>query len=264
MPAKSATGAHASRQRALRAPAVSALMIQCAALPLTFLTVYLVREWGMNMPIMLAALLQGGIAAALTYRRRLAPWWPPIQFVFPLAVVAIQMLRLPPWFFLAAFLVSLGIFWSTYRTQVPFYPSGPSARTAVAARLPHGKPIRFIDVGSGLGGMSLHLARIRPDGIFEGIELAPVPWLVSALRARLGRNPARFMRGDYGNLDFSRYDVVFAYLSPAAMPGLWDKARAEMRGGSILLSYEFSMSGVPADWVDAPDENGARLYGWKM
>jgi hypothetical protein len=211
----------------------------------------------------LFALMQGSLAAWLSHKASLARWWPPIQFVFPIAVVLGQALALPPALFLVVFLVLLGVFWSTFRTQVPYYPSTKPARKAVAELLPV-KPVRFIDIGSGLGGMTLELARKRPESSFAGIEIAPLPWLCSVLRARMMRNDARFLLGDYNTLDFSRYDVIFAYLSPAAMPALWDKARAEMRPGALLLSYEFPIPQAAPDITVNPDAFGRGLYGWRM
>jgi predicted O-methyltransferase YrrM len=72
------------------------------------------------------------------------------------------------------------------------------------------------------------------------------------------------MRGDYGRLDFADYDVVFAYLSPAAMPALWSKARAEMRPGTLLLSYEFPIPGVQSHVTSSFDARGCAVYGWHM
>jgi SAM-dependent methyltransferase len=161
---------------------------------------------------------------------------------------------LPPWLFLAAFLAMLAIYWSTFRTQVPYFPSGRRAWDAVAGVLPQGRPVYLVDIGSGLGGLVLDLARRRPESTFVGIELAPLPWLVSRLRAPFA--------GDYEGLDFADYDVVFAYLSPAAMEALWRKASAEMRPGTLLLSYEFVIMAKAPDLTILPTGPGPLLYGW--
>jgi SAM-dependent methyltransferase len=208
------------------------------------------------------ALLQGACAAALTWRRGLASWWRAIQFLFPLAVLATGTLALPSWLFLAAFLFLLLLYWSTFRTQVPYFPSGRRVWEEVARQLPPGRPLRVIDIGSGLGGLVLELARRRPESSVVGIELAPLPWLASQLRVKLSGSRARFLRGDYEQLDFARFDVVFAYLSPAAMSALWRKAAAEMRPGSVLMSYEFDIVEKTADLCIAPQGVGPALYIW--
>ena len=252
-----------TRRLLLETPAVQALLIQLLSLVLVF-AVASFTAWlaGMRMTIGIAALLQGGLAAALSYRRKLAPWWLPIQFSFPLATILILALHLPPWIFLVAFLLSLGLFWTTFRTQVPFYPSNPAVWAAVAERLV--EPVRFIDVGSGFGGLVLHLQARFPGSRFFGIEIAPLPWLASRVRGWWRRSSARFMRGDYGRIDLSDYDVVFVFLSPAAMPTFWRKASSEMRPGALLLSCEFPIPGITPHIVDRPVGNGPALYGWYM
>jgi hypothetical protein len=251
-----------AQRRGLSAtPALQALLIQIASFVLVFGGAAILGRLPETGPAtVLAALLEGAIAAALSRWRRMAPWWPPIQFIFPLMVIVVQALHLPSWFFLAGFLLLLALFWTTFRTQVPFYPSTLSVWNGVAARLPFSA--RFIDIGSGFGGLVLHLAASHSQGSVCGIEVAPLPWLTSWLRARLGRSDAHFIRGDYNRLDLSNYDVVFAFLSPAAMPALWRKACTEMRSGTLLLSYQFPVPGAAPDFVDHPVAGGPALLGW--
>ncbi len=247
----------------LRLPALQAFAIQCASLAVLYLFLrFIWARTGVPVTLVMAALLQGAIAAALSRWRGLAPWWLFIQFVFPGALLATHALHLPPGFFLAAFLLLVGLYWTTFRSQVPLYLSGPAAWNSVASLLPQEQPIRFIDIGSGLGGLVLNLASRRPESSFAGIEVAPLPWLASWLRARYMRSSARFVRGDYRALDFAHYDVVFAYLSPAAMPALREKAQAEMRPGTLLLSYEFQFAGMVPDIALPTAPDGPVLYGW--
>ncbi|TCS39135.1 hypothetical protein EDC30_10186 [Paucimonas lemoignei] len=246
------------------APALRALLHQCLASPLSLLilTAWEVRG-GVSAHVLVAAMLQGGLAAGLSAWQRLAFWWLPIQLLFPLALVGALALRLPPSIFLCLFLFFVLLYWSSFRTQVPYYPSTKPVWNAVAGLLPE-QPLRGIDIGSGFGGLVLDLSARRQDSRFEGIELAPLPWLVSKLRARCRGSRAEFRRGDYLALNFADYDVVFAYLSPAAMPSLWEKAHSEMRPGTLLLSLEFLIPEQAPDIVLEPVQGGKVLYGWRM
>ncbi len=248
--------------RILRLPAVQALLLQVAAFPLTLGAVYLLARSGYPVSFEGAALVQGAVAALLARWRKLAIWWLAIQLVFPLALMHAQSAAIHPTFFLTAFLALLAIYWSTFRTQVPYYPSGRRAWNAVAELLPQDRPVCVIDIGSGLGGFVLDLAARRPDSTIAGIELAPLPWLLSYLRAVVTGSRARFVRGDYDNLDFANYDAVFAYLSPAAMSALWRKASKEMRPGAILISYEFVITEKAPDLSIVPMGRGPTLYVW--
>lgn len=250
-----------------RKPAVQALAIQCLSAAVIALLVWLAARFspinGFQLSIGHAVLAQAVLAAALTACLRLASWWIAMALLFTPALMATVALQLPPMVFLAAFVFLLLLYWSTFRTQVPFYPSGPPVWKAVQALLPTDRPLRVLDIGSGLGGLVLYLARVRPDCTVTGIELAPLPWAIGWLRAVLTRNPARFVRGDYDNLDFAEYDVVFAYLSPAAMPALWQKAQREMRPGALLLSHEFLIEDAAPQITVLPHPHGPFLYGWR-
>lgn len=54
--------------------------------------------------------------------------------------------------------------------------------------------------------------------------------------------------------------MVFAYLSPAAMPALWSKAQREMRAGSFLASYEFEIPEASGIKTIRTTEGGPLLY----
>lgn len=242
-------------------PAVRALLAQAGAFPLTVLAVWMLARLGLPMDWLVVAFVQGAIAAAASWALRLAVWWRAIELLFPLGVLAARGMALPPGVFLGLFLLFLLVYWSTFRTQVPYYPSGRRVWDTVAGLLPD-RPLAVIDVGSGLGGLVLDLARRRPDCAVSGIELAPLPWLASRLHAAVARSRARFMLGDYEALDFGDYDVVFAYLSPAAMPALWRKAEAELRPGAMLLSYEFDVPGRLPDRRFVTTDSKKILYLW--
>ncbi len=249
-------------RRFWRLPAVQALLLQCAACGPMLAIVYLLARNNYPPNYISIAVLQGVIAAGLCWWRGLAIWWCLISFAFAPALYIGLASELPPAPFLAAFLLMLLLYWSTFRTQVPYYPSGQRIWQAVDRLLPRDKPLRIIDIGSGLGGFSLDLAGRRPDCEVHGIELAPLPWLVSRIRAATTGSRARFIRGDYERLDFANYDVVFAYLSPAAMEQLWRKAAREMGKGAILMSLEFTIPGHPPDQtIDSAGRDPA-LYLW--
>lgn len=254
-----------TNKTALSLPAVQALLIQVVSL--IALYVLLLLAWKLTAfqaSLFVAAFLQGTIAAFLSRLRRLASWWIAIQFFFPLAVLFTYALALPPFIFLIVFLLLLGFYWTIFRTRVPLYLSGPKVWEAVAALLPQQETVRMADIGSGLGGLLLDIEKRRPDVTLVGVELAPVPWLISWLRARFVGSRVSFLRNDYSLLDFSQFEVVFAYLSPAVMDVVWQKAASEMHSGALLLSYEFPIPGIKPDIVVQMEMDDSIIYGWRM
>jgi len=248
----------------LRLPALQALLIQFASFALVLFAAFCLDALvSLQLTLLTASLLQGALSTGLARYLGMPRWWLWIHLLFAPALVLLLALRLPPWIFLLLLLVLLALYWQTFRTRVPYYPSSPAVRDAVADLLPE-RALRVIDIGSGFGGLVLDLAARRLDSCFAGIELAPLPWLISVLRARLRAIPVHFLFGDYARLDLSQYDIVFAYLSPAAMPVLWNKARAEMCAGSWLLSYEFEVPDMPPELILQPEKGGPNLYGWRF
>ena len=131
--------------------------------------------------------------------------------------------------------------------------------------MPESGPFHLIDLGSGFGGVLFYLEPRFPQGQFSGVEIAPAPWLISRLRARLRHSRVDFMRRDYARLDLGAFDVVFAFLSPAAMPDLWRQAERQMRPGSLFVSLSFGVDARPPD-REIPLAEGERhtLYAWRM
>ncbi len=230
--------------RESRHPLLPALAAQCCGLIAVGLPT-LVFFPGLLKHGLLLAMLQGGIAAMASRAMGAPPWWLAIHLAFmPLAVLA-RMLELPPWLWAAGFVLLLLVFWRTDRSRVPLFLSSHGAAETLLALLPS-RPCRVIDLGCGDGALLRHLARNRPESRFVGIEHAPLPWLWARLAAGALPN-LEIRRGDFWRHSLADYDLVYAFLSPAPMPRLWDKARAEMRSGAMLVSNAFA---VPAQRED--------------
>lgn len=247
-------------------PAVTALLLQIAAV---LLAVFSVRVANLQLPPLGFALLCGICAAAFSYFFGLARWWLYIQLLFLPALVLMLAMDIPSGFFLAAFLILLVVYWSTFRTQVPLYLSSEKVWHALESLLPaqvSEKGFKFADLGSGLGGVLTHLVRIRPDGHYHGVESAPLPFLWSWLRIKLGVHQNCSVRwGSLWDCDLGEYDVVFAYLSPVPMQQLWRKACAEMRPGAVFISSTFDVPGQsPHRTIEVDDLHHSTLQVWKM
>lgn len=194
---------------------------------------------------------------------RMPVWWRWIHGVFPLAVIAMQQLALPSTVYFSGFVVTLMLYWSVHNTRVPFYPSFPATWRAMQYLLVQhagDRPLHVLDIGSGLGDVSLFLSRQRPQDQVDGVEIAPLPWLVSVIRATFSGSRANFTRGDYRQDNFARLDVVFAYLSPAVMGDVWQKVQCEMRPGSLFVSSEFPVPGITAARILYPAANAPALF----
>ena len=247
-------------------PSVVAFILQFSAVAIILLSV---DAAGWRGSPLLIALLCGMLAATFSFFAGLAKWWLVIELLFAPALVLMLAVELPPGLFLGAFLILLLVYWSTFRTQVPLYLSSGKVWQALEQTLPIAQTdssFSFMDLGSGLGGVLTHLASVRRDGRYGGVEAAPLPFLWSWLRIRLGgyRN-CRVQWGSLWDCDLSHYDVVFAYLSPVPMEKLWHKARAEMRPNTLFISSTFAvLDHPPHETVQVDDLHHSTLFIWYM
>ena len=196
-------------------------------------------------PPFLLALAAGALAALMSRALRLPAWWLPIQFAFaPLAVLAFA-LHIEPLWYLGAFVALALVFGAVHASRVPLFLSNDAALARLIAELPEARSLAFLDIGCGLGSVLAAVSRARRHARCTGIEAAPLPWVVAALRGAMARPGFEVRYGSFWGRHLGDADVVFAYLSPAVMTRLWTKAKHEMRQGAILISNSFPVPDVP-------------------
>lgn len=215
--------------------------------------------------VMLVALVATqAIAAAVTARvLGMSVRWVAINLAFAPALLGALQLGVNPLFYATGFLALLAVFGTaTFATRVPLYLSGKRALARLEPWLPR-EPFSMIDIGAGTGRVLRFVNRRRNQATLSGVEVAPLPFVIAWLRSLWSGYRVTF--DNFWKCDLSGYDIVFAYLSPAPMEQLWDKARREMRSGSLLISNSFVVPGVPpTNAVRYGNSRGAVLYIWRM
>lgn len=211
----------------------------------------------------MALLVQSLAAALITRLIGLPVWWVWIGFCFPAAMVlALNAGELPAWPFGVGFVVLYLFFSNTARERVPLYLTNRATTDALASLMRQRGASRFVDLGSGLGGVVRALDGEGRQA--RGVETAPMVWLLSVLLSKIFRR-GRILRQDIWSADLSGDDIVYAFLSPEPMPALYDKARREMKPGSLLVSNSFAVPGVePSETWELPDRRKTRLYLYEM
>lgn len=213
------------------------------------------------MPLAVAC-VQGGCAALASFKLEAPPWWLAIHLAFAPLAVAAGTLAIAPGWYLAAFGLLLLVFWRTDQSRVPLYLTNATAVAALARLLPP-QPCHVVDLGCGNGGVLRHLAQARPDCEFLGLEHAPLPWAWARLNT-LGLPNVHIRYGDFWPQHLGLFEVVYAFLSPAPMPRLWEKATQELRGGGLLVSNSFPVPDVePESTVAVADRRRTRLYVYR-
>ncbi|OLP58281.1 hypothetical protein BJF93_06615 [Xaviernesmea oryzae] len=209
-------------------------------------------------------LFEGSVAALFGLALRLPRIFFPIQLLLPLAILYSDVV--PAWAFLIAFVLFALVYWNSASEQVPLYLTNAKAAAALAELADGSGAKSLVDLGSGLGDVVLHVARLKPEISATGIETAPLVFALSRLRVWLARRAnARIVYRSLWDEDLSAYDLVYCFLSPVPMPRLYEKARREMRPGTLLVSNSFIVPDVtPERVVAVEDGRRTQLHIYRM
>lgn len=201
------------------------------------------------------------LACALCALLRLPWWWLPLALALPFAATGAS---LPWWAWASGFAALLLVYGGGVTTRAPLYLSNRAAIRELAAVLPAIPGVQACDLGAGLGGPALGLAKQRPDAKVTGVEASLLPWLICRLRAGRRRNVHMHLGNIFAH-DLAGYHLVYAFLSPEPMPRLWDKVCAEMQPGSLFVSNTFAVPGVEAERIIVlPGRSDARLLVYRI
>ncbi|MFD2205569.1 hypothetical protein [Kiloniella antarctica] len=216
--------------------------------------------------------IQAGGALLLSYIFRLPMWWIIIQFTAPFAIMLAIIFNLPTWLYPLAFFALLLFYWNSADERVPLYLSNKITWKALGDILDTGsstkstKPIHFMDLGCGFSGTLVALAKRFPQHHFTGVETAPLPYLVSLIRCLLsGHDNIKIQRKSLWDVDLSKYNYVYAFLSPEPMSRLYKKITAEMPKDGRFISNSFVVPDFPSnDTRILDDRRQTELHIWEI
>ena len=104
------------------------------------------------------------------------------------------------------------------RLRVVPMPSLAAARAEIISYIPSDTKT-VTDFGSGWGDLAINIARHRPDIAVTGIELSPVPYAISRMRAVLAAKPnLTLIRADFRKIDREPGDVVAVSYTHLTLP----------------------------------------------
>ncbi|WP_417661746.1 class I SAM-dependent methyltransferase [Pseudomonas sp.] len=254
------------RQLAQRYPALVALFAQVLATALLAVIVLLcISVAGWRLDWMSAGLLHGLLAATIGRWFGLSRLWWWLNLAFAPALLVFAGAPLPSWVFLLAFLTLLLFNWNSFGERVPLYLTGTQGTQLLVSIVEQqATPLRFVDLGCGPAGSLLALARTFPEGLFVGVETAPLSYLLALLRSLFQAN-CSIRYQSLWRTDLAEFNVVYCFLSPAPMAELWQKACREMQPDTLLVSNTFAVPDVPADQqLQLNDWRDSSLLLWRI
>ena len=229
------------------------------------------------MGLVVCYVLAGLIAATLGIAvLRLSRVWVAATLVGPGLALASLGLGFSPLVYGALILLMLGVFAGALGpSRAPLFLTSRRAALCVARLASRAGAAQIADLGAGTGIASFALARALPASCVVAVEASPMLWLmlwmrVFALRLFSGKGRQSMGRmqvvgGDLFKVDLARFDLVYAFLSPAAMEPLVAKARREMRRGTLLVSNSFWSADTPgARMIRLRDPRHTELFVYRF
>lgn len=165
------------------------------------------------------------------------------------------------WIYGAIFIILALTFSHTLKERVPLYLTNRKTQEAIRKALIQFHAQKFIDLGSGGGGVVRAAADLNIISI--GVESAPLVWFLSSIISKITFK-GKILRQNIWETDLSDYDVVYAFLSPAIMEKLYLKIHTEMKSGGVFISNSFAVVGVePYEIWQLDDQRETILYLYK-
>ena len=174
---------------------------------------------------------------------------------FPVSWLALHAGAMPAWIWLVALALLLLAYPARAWRDAPFFPTRRDALLGLRERLELPPSPRVLDAGCGAGDGLIALRAAWPDARCDGVEWS-APF---ALLSRLRCPRATIRRGDLWADDWSGYDLVYLFQRPESMSRAWDKACAQMRDGTWLVSLEFVVPGVAPTLTIEPEDPSTSL-----
>jgi len=247
---------------------VVALFIQLFALGVLALGVF-VAPYFFSPPYSTWALvlIQSLLAVVFSRWLGLPKWWWLIQFILPMGLYLGLAFTFNPLWALLIFGVLWLLFRNTITERVPLYLTNTTTRQALKKSakelLKTQGEIRFLDLGCGLGGNVVFMAKQRGIVQSHGVETAPIPYALAKIYSWIGGGG--IFAQDIWKTHLGDYNLVYAFLSTEPMPKLWKKITAEMPKGSVFISNSFAVPNVePTDIWQLPDGRETILYIYQI
>ena len=169
--------------------------------------------------------------------------------------------------YLALLLVIVLVFGSAVYASFRAAPWLPSFKRDIARiiKLANVQPGEVVyDLGSGDGRILVALANATPAERVVGYEVSLLLYIWSRVRIAFlglsGKAEVRF--SDFYRHDLSQANVIFCFLTPRAMKRLGEKFRRELRPGTRIISYSFSIPGWKKIVEDQPVQEAMPIHSY--
>lgn len=146
--------------------------------------------------------------------------------------------------------------------RIPYYPSRESRLKRLLEVFEPWPGSSIADLGSGDGRVLRAIASKFDDVMLYGYEKDPILLDVSR-RLSEGYDNIQFVNADLFNVDISKHDIIYSYLTPEALKRLRNKAIDFLEKGGIWIALDYKIPGVkPYIVIELDKWHKYYIYSW--
>jgi len=108
----------------------------------------------------------------------------------------------------------------------------------------------FYDLGCGDGRLVVEASRAGAKAI--GLDISLMSYFMTLIRIMAERSSAKVGFKNFFSQNLSDADIVYLFLTPSAMPKVTTKLKNELKAGTRVISYAFTIPGLELVTADKP------------
>lgn len=126
----------------------------------------------------------------------------------------------------------------------PFVPTSSKLLDKIFNKIKIKKGGKFLELGSGDGRVVRFVAqKYQMDAL--GVDINPyLVWYSKVYSKISGLKNAKFKSGDFFNINFNEFDLIFIFLLPRTLKRLEEKFYRECKQGTLIISHGFGVRGL--------------------
>ena len=150
--------------------------------------------------------------------------------------------------FTAMLIIFNGIFYGAMYTRIP---KRKLDKIIKLGNLKEGMIV--YDLGAGFGRIMLEATKSGASVTGFEIDRFKCFWIRQQIKKENIGN-AKIINGNLLNADFSKPNLIYAYLSPPLMQKIGQKAKKELKSGTRIISVEHPIHGWQPSYTDSKDK----------
>lgn len=151
-----------------------------------------------------------------------------------------------------------------FRGYAPYISTRKKIIDDILANIERENEFTLIDLGCGRAGFLQAVREKFPNAKLIGYEYSFWPLAQAKIRNWLKKSNLVLEKKNIFKTDLSQADIVYCYLNPQMMTDLSPKFKKELKIGTDIISFQFSLPDMTPLKVITEEGSSEKIYFYKM